>query len=65
MILGMRGPVIRYTAMTHGAVAGTRRLSPICRMARGTGIMLLVIRRVNKALTCRKRRAMTARTLAV
>ena len=65
MILGMRGPVTRYTAMTHRAVAGARRLSAVGSMARSTGIMLLIIRRVNKALAGRHRRRMTARTLAV
>ena len=61
----MRGPVSRYAAMTQGAVTGTRRLAAVCPMARGTGIMLLIIRRVNKTLAGGQRRRMTARTLAV
>jgi len=61
----MRGPVSCYTAMTQGAVTGARRLSAVGSMARGTGVMLLIIRRVNKALACGHRRRMTARTLAV
>ena len=65
MILGMRGPVTRYTAMTHGAVSGTRGLAAVYRMAGGTGVMLLVVSRVNEALTSSHRRGMTARTLAV
>ena len=65
MILSMRGPVTGYTAVTHGAVAGTRCLGAVGTMARGTGVMLLIIRRVNKALAGRHRRGMTACTLAV
>ena len=65
MILGMCGPVSSYAAMTHRAVAGARRLTAVGSMARSTGIMLLIIRRVNKALAGRHRRRMTARTLAV
>ena len=65
MILSMRGPVTGYAAVTHGAVAGTRRLRAVGRMARGTGVMLLVIRRVDEVLTRGQRRRMTARTLAV
>ena len=61
----MRSPVSCYTSMTQGAVTGTRRLATVGSMAGDTGIMLLIIRRVNKALTCGHRRAMTARTFAV
>jgi hypothetical protein len=61
----MRGPVTRYSAMTHGAVTGSRRLATVCPMARSTGVMLLVIRWVDEALASGQRRGMTARTLAV
>ena len=61
----MRGPVSCYAAMTHGAVTGACRLGAVGSMTRGTTVMLLIIRRVNKALAGGHRRAMTARTLAV
>ena len=65
MVRYMRGPVTCYSAMTQGAVTGTRRLAAVRCMAGGTGVMLLVIRRVNEALTRGHRQGMTARTLAV
>ena len=65
MILSMRAPVTGYPAMTHGAVAGARRLRAVGRMARGTGVMLLVVRRVDEVLARGQRRGMAAGTLAV
>lgn len=65
MILGMRGPVRRYTAVACGTVNRTCCDRTVGPMARRTGIMLLVISRVNKALASGQRGAMTARTLAV
>ena len=65
MIFSVRGPVSRLTAMAGGTIHRSGRDRAVGTMARGAGVMLLVIRRVDEVLTRGQRCRMTARTLAV
>src|SRR5210317_1903571 len=65
VVLSVRGPVSGLAAVAGGTVHRTGGDGAVGVMARGTGVMLLVIRRVDEVRSSGQRRRMTARTLAV
>ena len=65
MILSVRGPVSRDSAVACGTINRTGGDGAVRTMARGTGVMLVVIRRVDEVLTRGHRRGVAACTLAV
>ena len=65
VILYMRCPVARYATVTQTTITGTGSLRTVGCMTAGTGVMLLIIRRINKTLTSRHCYCMTAGTFAV
>ena len=65
VVFGVRGPVSRLAVVTCRTINRTGGDGAVGCMARSTGVMFLVIRRVDEALTRGHRCRMTARTLAV
>lgn len=65
MVFGVGGPIASDAAVTGTAVNRSGADDAVGGMTTGAGIMFLIIKQIDEALTCRQCRRMTAGTFAV